>query len=87
MTKQDIILSIKRKDGKIFKVGDKFHYGDKNTVWIVKGRKSTRKMRIAGFEKHDKGWYVLYFPQYANGKIEKVKPWRACDLKDAVIIQ
>lgn len=80
------IFALKRKDGKVFKIGDKFHYGGTSKT-IVKGKISRRKMRICGFEKHERGWYVLYFPQYNNGVIEKINPWRACDLNRAILIK
>ncbi len=79
------IFAVKREDKKVFTIGDKFTYKNCGRP-IVNGRKSSRKMKICGFEKHEKGWYVLYFPQYSNGKIETKDPWRACDLKSAILI-
>jgi hypothetical protein len=82
-TTEDKIYSIKRADGKMFTVGDKFTYPHAGTT-IVKGKPKKSKDRIFGFEKHDKGWYVLYMPVYSDGKKEKVRPWRACNLKSAI---
>ena len=81
------IFSVRREDGKVFSVGDKFTWEGNTGKTIVNDRVSRRKMKICGFEKHEKGWYVLYFQQYSNGVIEKVNPWRACDLKYAIIIK
>ncbi len=83
---EHLVFSIKRKDGVLFKIGDKFTYKNNTGKLIVNGKVSKRKMKICGFEKHDTGWYVLYFPQYSNGVIEKVNPWRACDIKSAILI-
>ncbi len=85
MKKEDKVYSLKRADGKIFSIGDKFTYPNEG-VTLVKGKPRKTKMRISGFEKHDKGWYVLYMPTYSNGVKEKVNAWRACDLKSAILI-
>lgn len=84
MSKEDV-LAIKRTDGKVFRVGDKFTYKNAGRP-IVNNKISNRKMKICGFEQHEKGWYVLYLPQYSNGVIEKTNPWRACDLNSAIKI-
>lgn len=82
----DSVFAIKRKDGKVFKVGDKFTYKNNTGKAIVNGKVSKRKIKICGFEKHDEGWYVLYFPEYSNGVIEKENGWRACDIKSAILL-
>lgn len=73
------VHAMKRKDGKIVTVGDevKLNY---SSYAIVRGKRSRRKNRVCGFEKHSKGYYILYFPQYSNGSIEKKNPWRIADL-------
>lgn len=86
MKKENQVLAIKRKDGVIFTVGDKFTYKNEGAT-IVRGKRSRRRMRVSGFEKHDMGWYVLYMPQYGDGKIEKENAWRACDLERAILIK
>ena len=84
---EHLVFAIKRADGKIFKVGDKFTYKGNTAKLIVNGKVSKRKMKICGFEQHDKGWYVLYYPQYHNGVIEKENGWRACDISSAIVIE
>lgn len=79
------VFALKRKDGKVFKIGDKFTYKNQGK-FIVNDKPSKAKTKICGFEKHEKGWYVLFMPLYSNGKKEKVNPWRACDLKSAILI-
>jgi len=86
MTKQNQVFAIKRVDGKIFKVGDKFNWKGNYGMLMVKGGKSTKKMRISGFEQHDKGWYVLYMPTYSNGVVEKNNAWRACQIESAILL-
>jgi hypothetical protein len=82
------IHSIKRADGKVFSVGDKFTTPTGRFARsIVLGKLSRRKNKICGFEvdKEDSSKiYVLYMPQYSNGVIEKKNPWRACVLDEAI---
>lgn len=88
------IHAVKNSKGKVFTIGDKFTTASElksKTIICVKGKEmvSKRKMTIVGFEAHDKGWYVLYMPQYyKDGKIEKdiKKAWRHCDLESAIKI-
>jgi hypothetical protein len=85
--KKPIIFAVKRSDGKVFSIGDKFTYKGEGTP-IVLGKPSRKRMRISGFEANEKGsYYVLYFPTYSNGKVEKKEPWRACDLESAILIK
>lgn len=86
MKKENQVIAIKRADGKVFKVGDKVTYKNAGRS-IVKGKVSRRKDRICGFERHDKGWYILYFPQYHTGKIEKKDAWRMCQIESAIHIK
>lgn len=90
------IHALKNSKGKIFSVGDRFttkgELKSKSKTIILVGKKevvSKRKIRIYGFEAHENGWYILYMPQYYNGKIEKnpSKAWRMCDLESAVLIK
>lgn len=89
------IYAVKNSKGEVFTIGDEFTTAvdircPGKTVYFKNGKRmvSKRKTRISGFEIHDKGWYVLYFPQYSDGRIEKdpKKAWRYCDLESAIKI-
>lgn len=83
-----MIRFIKRTDGEVFSIGDEFTTAHEGTS-IVNGKPSNRKMRICGFEinKEHRAIYVLFMPQYSNGKIETKNPWRACRINEAIHIK
>lgn len=83
------IYALKNSKGKVFTIGDKFTFKGSKGKPIVNGKISKRKDRIIGFEKYNDGWYVLYLPQYSNGRIENdiQNACRMCDLESAIIIK